>query len=68
MTTENLLIRNSRWDLPCDDSKNPELNTYSKSDSGVGKIAESVCAGKENPMFSRPSAEFAPQALEMTIL
>ena len=31
MTTENLLIRKPRWDLPCDDVKNPELNTYFKA-------------------------------------
>jgi hypothetical protein len=64
MTTESLLIRKSRWDLPCD-AQNPEQNTSfnphpgALSDSaflGARKITESACAGKENPMISRLAA------------
>jgi hypothetical protein len=55
MTTESLLIRKSRWDLPCD-AQNPEQNTSSNPILGERKIAESACTGKENPTVSRLAA------------
>jgi hypothetical protein len=48
--------------------KNPEQSTFFNPNLGDRKIAESVCTGKENPMFSRLPAGFtAAWSLQVTV-